>query len=241
MSQHKAALLDGPNLPLSVRAIATPEPGPDEVLIRVRAVAINPFDWKVQENGAFIESWPTILGADIAGDVVAVGPHVDGTATKFSQGQRVIAFSQMLTTKDIKNAGFQELVVAPITAVAPLPDTLAYEQGVVLPLGVSTAACALFQSDQIGLENRPVLGKPESNGKTLLVWGGGASVGMSAIQLAVAAGYGVVATASPKNFDLLRGLGARAVLDYHSEDIVRDLIAELKSGGEFVGVLDGML
>jgi NADPH:quinone reductase-like Zn-dependent oxidoreductase len=71
---------------------------------------------------------------------------------------------------------------------------------------MSTAACGLFQEDHLALQRSSALPKPTS--KTLLVWGGSTSVGSNAIQLAVAAGYEVFTTASPKNFDYVKKLGA---------------------------------
>lgn len=70
---------------------------------------------------------------------------------------------------------------------------------------------------------------PKPTGKTLLVWGGSTSVGSNAIQLAVAAGYEVITTASPKNFDYVRRLGATEVFDYHSGTVVVDIIEALKN------------
>lgn len=81
---------------------------------------------------------------------------------------------------------------------------------------------------------------PAAANKALLVWGASSSVGTAAVQLAVAAGYDVVATASPRNFDLVRGLGARAVVDYRDAGVVAVLVDELKKkGGDFVGAYDG--
>lgn len=81
--------------------------------------------------------------------------------------------------------------------------------------------------------------KPTPANKALLVWGGSSSVGTAAVQLGVAAGFDVVATASPRNFDLVKGLGARAVLDYSDAGVVAALVDELKKGGEFAGAYDG--
>ena len=94
-----------------------------------------------------------------------------------------------------------------------------------LPLAVSTAACGLFQADQLSLAHPSA--KPEPAGRTLLVWGGSSSVGSNAIQLAVAAGYEVIATASPRNFGYVTNLGASRVFDYNSPEVVADIVAAL--------------
>ena len=87
-----------------------------------------------------------------------------------------------------------------------------------LPLAVSTAACGLFQKDHLALQHTHQF-RRRTTGKTLLVWGGSTSVGSNAIQLAVAAGYEVFATASPRNLRLLSGGSARArSFDYNEQD-----------------------
>lgn len=101
-----------------------------------------------------------------------------------------------------------------------------FEDAAVLPLATSTAACALFQSDQLGL--RPPSPDPQPAGQTVLVWGGSTSVGSNAIQLAVAAGYQVITTASPRNFDYVRSLGAAQAFDYNSPGVEADIIAALQ-------------
>jgi len=103
---------------------------------------------------------------------------------------------------------------------------LSYESAAVIPLGLSTAACGLFQEDQLALQYPTTHTKP--TGKTLLVWGGATSVGCNAIQLAVAAGYEVITTASPKNFDYVKKLGASQAFDYRSKTIIDDLIRAFK-------------
>jgi len=103
---------------------------------------------------------------------------------------------------------------------------MTFEQAAVLPLGASTAACGLFQKDFLGLQHPSADARP--TGKTLLVTGGATSVGCNAIQLAVGAGYEVFTTASPKNVDYLKSLGASQVFDYHSKTLVKDVIAALK-------------
>lgn len=105
---------------------------------------------------------------------------------------------------------------------------MSYDSASVLPLGLSTAACGLFEKNQLALAHPPASGKVTSAGKTLLVWGGASSVGSNAIQLAIAAGYQVVSTASPRNFDYVKRLGASQAFDYNSPTVVPEIIAALK-------------
>jgi len=78
----------------------------------------------------------------------------------------------------------------------PIPSTLSYQDAAMLPLGLSTAARGLFQTNLLALQHPPAT--PQASGRTLLVWGGATSAGSNAIQLAVAAGYDVVTTCSPR-------------------------------------------
>jgi NADPH:quinone reductase-like Zn-dependent oxidoreductase len=129
---------------------------------------------------------------------------------------------------------FQIYSVLQAHMTSPIPSTLSYERAAVLPLGVSTAACGLFQKDQLALQYPSI--DPKPTGKTLLIWGGSTSVGSNAIQLAVAAGYEVFTTASPRNFNYVKKLGASQAFDYNSDTTVEDLIHALK-GKTIAGAL----
>jgi NADPH:quinone reductase-like Zn-dependent oxidoreductase len=111
-----------------------------------------------------------------------------------------------------------------------------FEKAVVLPLGLSTAACGLFQEDFLNLRF-PTEPKSQGKGEALLVWGGASSVGSNAIQLAVAAGYEVYTTSSPKNFEYVKSLGATKVFDYTSATIVDEIVTAL-SGKPLAGAID---
>lgn len=103
----------------------------------------------------------------------------------------------------------------PANAVAELPEKIAAATGVVLPLGVSTAAAGLYQKDFLAL---PLPREDfEDLERTVLIWGGSSSVGSCAIQLAIASGADVITTASESNFEYVKALGARLVFDYHKD------------------------
>jgi NADPH:quinone reductase-like Zn-dependent oxidoreductase len=118
------------------------------------------------------------------------------------------------------------------SATAPLKAR--FRNAVVLPLTLSTAACGLFEKDQLALQHPSA--KPKATGQTLVVWGGSTSLGSNAIQLAVAAGYEVITTASPKNFGYVRKLGAAHVFDYRSRTAVEDIVKAI-GGGSNAGAL----
>lgn len=226
MPTNRAAWITRRKGRLEVGPAAYTRPGPDQVVVRNRAVAINPLDWIIQVAGNMAYRWldyPVVLGSDVAGEVVEVGASV----TRFQVGDRVLAHA-VGTDKDSNTpaeGGFQHYTVVLERMTSPIPDTLRFEDAATLPLGLSTAACGLFQSDQLGL--RHPTGGAEATGKTVLVWGGSTSVGSNAIQLAVAAGYDVITTASPRNFDYVTSLGASVVHDYRSPNVEAEIVAEL--------------
>ena len=82
---QKALLLDAKFGKFVVNTIPVPKPGPGEILVKVKAAALNPVDWKVQKYGIFVEKYPAILGTDVAGDVEELGEGV----TDFKKGDRV--------------------------------------------------------------------------------------------------------------------------------------------------------
>jgi len=222
MPTNHAMWLPSKGAELVIGEAPYPRPKTGQIVVAAAALSANPIDWILQVVGSVIFPWlryPVILGSDVAGEVVAVGPAV----TRFAVGDRVLghAVGQDKSVNDAAEGAFQNYVVLRDHMASPLPADMRYETGVVLPLALSTAACGLFQDDQLALA--PPRQDAKSNGQTVLVWGGATSVGSNAIQLATAAGYEVFATASPKNHDYVRKLGAVRAFDYRSPAVVRDL------------------
>ncbi|MEW1708487.1 zinc-binding alcohol dehydrogenase family protein [Microbacterium sp. NPDC089190] len=225
MTMHAAATLAAPRAPLTVTEVETPAPAADEVLVRIRAAAINPVDWVIQGTGRITYRWlrtPAVLGSDIAGEVIAVGADV----TRFRVGQRVfgLATGTDRGRDPLREGAFQHSSILLERLTAPTPESLTDAEAAVFPLGLSTAACALFQPQHLGLR---MPGTPASAAapEVVVVWGGSTSVGMNAIQLARAAGYTVVSTASAKNAEVVSALGAEAVVDHGSPSAVADMVA----------------
>jgi len=235
MPTNTAAWLSAKHATLEVKSAPYTHPRVGEIVVKNHAVAINPLDWIIQVAGNVVFSWvtyPCVLGSDLAGEVVEVGPAV----TRFRVGDRVLAHAVGTDKKRNSPAegAFQAYTVVLANLAAPIPASLSYEDAAVLPLGLSTAACGLFQRDQLGLQHPSVA--PTPTGETLLVWGGSTSVGSNAIQLAAAAGYEVITTASPRNFDYVRSLGASQVFDYASPTVTADITAAL-AGRTVAGAL----
>jgi NADPH:quinone reductase-like Zn-dependent oxidoreductase len=212
---------------LTVSAAPMPELSAGEILVRNRALAVNPFDGVVHTLSGMVTPWvryPAILGSDVAGEVVAVGPSV----SRFKPGDRVLGLAlgiDKLANRAAEGA-FQKYVILRQDAATIIPDSISFEEGAVLPLAIATAACGLFLDHHLGLRT-PSLAPTKPTGKTVLIWGGSTSVGSCAIQLAAAAGYEVVTTASPKNFDYVRKLGASQVFDYNDADVVDKIVRYL--------------
>ncbi|MGC5168158.1 NADP-dependent oxidoreductase [Luteimicrobium sp. DT211] len=172
-----------------------PSPGVGEVLVGVRAIDVNPVDWKLY-SGAFGAD-PGLLGAvgtSVSGVVLALGePGADGPS---------LAVGDAVVARAVHGTTYAERVVADAAAVHALPAGVGFEEGAALLVAGGTAFHAL---DAVGL------GDGEHAGQTLLVHGAAGGVGSMVVQLAVLRGVRVIATASERNHDYLRGLGAEPV------------------------------
>jgi len=235
MPTNTAAWIGAKQAKLEVKPAPYTSPRENEIVVKNHAVAINPVDWIIQVAGNIMYRWityPFVLGEDVAGEVVEVGKAV----TRFNVGDRVLGHA-VGTDKDSNSSAegaFQTYTVLLAHMAAPIPHTMPYERAAVLPLALSTAACGLFQKDHLALHYPSPT--PTPTGQTLLVWGGSTSVGSNAIQLAVAAGYEVITTSSPRNFAYVKELGASQVFDYNSTTVVKDIIAAFQ-GKTLAGAL----
>ncbi|KAF1344795.1 chaperonin 10-like protein [Delphinella strobiligena] len=236
MASNSAAwITEKQGKPLKVQEAPLPKPGPNDVVVKNHAVAINPVDWKIQDTGYFIQSYPNILGTDVAGEVYEVGSDVKN----FKKGDRVLAHAIGLGTGQAQDGGFQEYTNVPAIFTSILPSKASFTEGTVLPLAISTAAAGLYQPGYLELPFPTA--KPKDSGKVILVWGGSSSVGSTAVQLAVASGVTVISTASKHNHDYVKGLGAKEVFDYNSSSITDDIVKAIKnSGKEFAGIYDSI-
>lgn len=224
-TSHSAAILPQKGGPLSVDNRDTPEPGPNEILIEVKAVALNPVDYFQRDLGMpLVAIYPTVIGSDAAGVVTKVGSSViDAPAP----GSRVIAFASAFYQNGSPDHGaFQKYVLAPSGGVSALPDDLSFEQGAVFPLAVLTALTA-WTTIGIPLDTKHAAGDKQA----ALIWGGASSVGSLSIQSAKSLGFVVYATASTQHHAYLKTLGADAVFDYRSADVVKQIVAAAKKDG----------
>ena len=171
-----------------------PKVAPGEVLIRVRAAGVNPVDWKLASGGldpVMVAHFPLIPGWDVAGVVEATGFDVP----EYRVGDEVYGYVR----KDwAQNGTYAELVSASVRMIAHKPRSLDWKQAAGVPLAALTA---LQSIDRVA----PV------SGETALVHAASGGVGSFAVQIARARGVRVIGTASERNHDYLRSLGAEPV------------------------------
>ncbi|RAL08964.1 zinc-binding alcohol dehydrogenase family protein [Aspergillus homomorphus CBS 101889] len=195
---------------------------PDVALVRTAAVAINPVDAKMLDYSPVPGA---IHGYDFAGTIVALGSETPG---HLKVGDRVAGFVHGMNPLLPDVGAFAEYVAASADLVLKLPDTMSFEEGASLGLGLFTAGLGLFQHLQLALpsftrgppNNNPEEPEGVSSPKAdfVLVAGGSTATGTRALQLLKLAGLRPIATCSPAHFDLARRFGAEAVFDYHDPD-----------------------
>lgn len=224
---------------LSYEDVPKPQIGPEEVLIRVRACALNHLDiWIRQGSPAYPMPLPHISGSDVAGEVEAVGTQVDGVrAESIKVGERVFVSpgiscwrcNECLAGRDnfcrsyalvgaMTHGGYAEYVKVPFRNVLPIPGNLTFEQAAAFPLVSVTAWHMLFALAQLQV------------GETVLIMGAGSGVGSLAVQMAHLAGARVITTVGAEDkIPKAVLLGAHAVID-HSREKVAERVKLLTEG-----------
>ncbi len=195
----KAFALDQLGEPESLRLadMAMPEPKVGEVRVRVEAVALNPVDYKVAMRGHPLWTFPFIPGLDVAGSVDQIGADVAG----WKAGERVYYHGDLR-----KPGGFAEYAIVDHRALSRIPDHVAAVAAAALPTAAFTAYQAIF-SKVCPRENR-----------SILIHGGAGGVGGFALQFAKRGGFStILTTASPKNAETVKTLGADHAIDYHGD------------------------
>lgn len=212
-----------------------PEPAAGEVLVRVRAAGVNPFDWKVADGvlkDSMEHTFPLILGFDVAGTVERAGAGVEA----FGAGDEVYG----LLFKSPLGAGtYAEYVTAPESILAKKPSSVGFEEAAALPMPGLTAMSLVDETDS-------------KEGETVLIVGATGGVGSYALQMAARRGARVIATARPDNEEYARSLGARETVDHTKGDMVEvvrsshpegvDAVIDSVSGAEALGrIASGLL
>ncbi len=223
----------GPPDNLKYEDVPTPEPGPDEVLVKVEAASINPIDWKLR-SGIYRDfmplPFPFILGSDVAGTVVRVGANV----SQFREGQKIMG---------IVNHSYAEYLTAKAEILTPIPEGLTTEQASALPVVVLTGAQLIENAIQ-----------PKAN-DTVLITGALGGVGRAAVFAAKQLGARILAGVRSKQKADAKQLRTEqivaldddaevaslpeldAIADTVGGEVIGKLIPKLKNGGVLGSVL----
>lgn len=208
---------------LRVESIPVPTPAAGEVLVRVHYASVNPVDWKLQEAGRL--KFPATPGGDFAGEIVAVGSGVVSARC----GDLVAGIADQRDGR----GSYAEYVAVPVTEI------------VRKPLTYSMAETAAYPTVTVAAWRFLVKGTDVKAGERVLVHGGAGGVGSVIVQLAKARGAYVIATASARNQEYLRGIGADETIDYRAvrfEEVVRDVDVVIDTvGGDTLDRSDRVL
>ncbi|KAH7025670.1 chaperonin 10-like protein [Microdochium trichocladiopsis] len=192
---------------------------PTEVLVRLRAVAVNPADYKMIDSGHRVQSWPLVAGLDGAGEVAAVGEQVsrfrvgDGVLAAFATGER--------------SGSFQDFAVVEERMVAKKPELWSFEEAASVVVCYITALVGLVKGLGLRPPFLPSQDTTSSPIKSVLVLGGSSAVGAAAIQLlrlSLPPEATILATSSPRHHRHLEEyLGASKAVDRSSKSLVQDV------------------
>jgi NADPH:quinone reductase-like Zn-dependent oxidoreductase len=244
MTTHLAAVSLSKGSPIEVQTRSTPQPGPGELLIAVKSIALNSADVLMRQLGLFITSYPAVTGFDISGLVLAAGDGVPTSATAAGTGPffepgvtRVAAYAAGAFKGCSPDYGaFQERCLVPWQHAAPLPaDGISWNHAATLPVAVQVPLSAW---DAIGLPRLGQTTAASSKREAMLVWGASSSVGTMGIQTArllrdeTDSAFGAVYAVSGKaNHDYVSSLGADRVFDHKDPRVVEAIIAAAREDG----------
>jgi NADPH:quinone reductase-like Zn-dependent oxidoreductase len=234
-----AAVLTAAKAPLQVQEVEKYTPGPHELLLKVEAIALNPFEAKVSKLAMIPLEYPVILGYSFGGTIEAVGPQV----TQFKSGDKVAASgdkafaSQGFGPSSNQYWGFQRYVLVADECAAKVPDDI--DIAIPASLTGNLATIVALYTGTAGLD-KPDLDAPPPTGSKgkVLIYGGSSSVGSLSVQYVTQAGYSVVTTTSPRNKALVDKFGATKVVD-HTQD-QDSLIKQLVALGPYDLVVDSI-
>ena len=197
-----------------------PDIAGDSVLIKTKAVSVNPVDTKM--IGPYVTPG-AVAGFDFAGVVEMVGP--DATKCDIRVGDRVCTAIMGMNPLDPTVGAFAEYTAAVEWILLKIPPCLSFEEGASLGISFMTTGLALFKS--LGLHGNPL--SPATEKLPVLVYGGSSATGTAAIQLVRLAGFAPITTCSPRNFELVKSYGASAVFDYNDPDCISDIKKHTKN------------
>ncbi|CAG8958686.1 hypothetical protein HYFRA_00011528 [Hymenoscyphus fraxineus] len=201
--------------------VPIPEARGSRVIIRTKAVSVNPVDTKM--IGAYVTAG-AVGGCDFAGIVEKIAP--DATSSSLRVGDRVCTAIMGMNPRDPNVGAFAEYTSAVEWILLKLPPSMSFEEGAALGISFMTTGLALFRS--LGIPGYPL--EPSTQQLPVFVFGGSSATGTAAIQLIKLAGFHPVVTCSPHNFDLVKSYGASAVFDYQDPECIQKIKKLTKNG-----------
>ena len=228
---HPAVAIVAPRAPLGIIEAPTEAPGPGEVLIHVLWTSSTPLDLHQADGGLLVQP-PYVMGGSFAGEVAQVGSETSG---RLAVGDEVFGYNFGAQ----RNMGHQTYLVNPEYVVSKLPPGLSLPQAVSVPCNLVTAFHTITADLLLPLpwpvpqqqqqQKKDGDGDGDGNGPAILVWGASSSVGNYVIQVLRHWGYrNILAVASGKHRDHLRGLGAKKIFDYTTGDVVGEIQAHAR-------------
>src|SRR6266566_325388 len=190
---------------VALAEVERPTPGDNELLVKVRAAAVNPVDWKIRDGlgEMFGLKPPLILGCEVAGAVEAVGDHTKD----FVVGDEVYGYL------GAHSGGYAEYVAAPASEFVRKPKQIDFDTAASVPVAALTAWQGIFGHGEL------------ASGQRILITGASGAVGSMAVQLAKNIGAYVIGTGSERNEEFVRKLGADEFIDYKKAKIEEGMSA----------------
>ncbi|KAI1213383.1 oxidoreductase-like protein [Annulohypoxylon truncatum] len=225
MSSQRALVIKAAKVAAVIPDAPVAKLRPGFVKVKTVAVALNPTDWKHIDG---VGAPGCTIGCDYAGIVEEIGPDV---TKPLKVGDKIAGFVHGGNADRPEDGTFAEHIVVHPSLAIKVPDNLPMEEAATLGVGVTTAGQGLYQS--LGL---PWPNAPAEKPFPILIYGGSTATGTLAIQYAKLSGLQVVTTCSPRNFDLVKSLGADHVFDYNSPTAGADILKV--TNGEIAHVFD---
>lgn len=212
MSTQKALIVTELRKPLTaVDDWPIPEPGSNQVQVKVKVAGINPHDMKSRESGLFIaEKLPAVITNDVVGTVTKLGPGV----TDIAIGDRVMYYASF--DLDYKQTGLQEYAIANRNCLAQIPDSITDDQAATVPVNIFAPLVGLFHGLQIPAPWTPAAKDFDYANLTLLIIGGGSNCGRFGVQLAKLVNIGRIVVVGGDEVEL-KSFGATHVIDRHAD------------------------
>ena len=231
VDQHEAMVQSSKGSALILNLRQTPIPGPNEVLIKVNSIALNPVDHIQRDKGFHVASYPTVLGFDVSGTIHSIGSSVSG----FAVGDRVLGMASSWFSGLPECGAFQQYVLVPSSQLTVIPSSMSFNEAAILPLAVYTAWFALLIAE---IPRDAIF--QENDKKGILIWGVGGSVGSIVMQIAKSMGFHVYATASSNHHSYLqelgKGSGKVTLFDYKDKDVNSKIINAAAQDGIVIDI-----